>query len=382
MSKATRPHSEPLHTGQLHTGQLHSGLPPLDLSGRPVSYYEFWPPLVFYFPMFVYWAWLGLRHGGLGLPTVANPLFPVGGVIGESKLGVLDTVSGTARDAIAAYTGVPSHAHPVAIFEEAKARMAEKGLAYPVVAKPDIGSRGAGVRLVKSDADLRHYVEMFPTDQTFILQDFVPYEAEAGVFYVRMPDEERGELFSLTLKYFPYVVGDGHSSLRELIERDPRAGRLTRLYLPRHSEHLDTVLPKGMPFRLAFAGSHARGAIFRNGESFITPEMSAAFDRVARSIPEFHFGRFDVRFKDLENLQRGKDFVIIEINGAGGEATHIWDSRMSLVQAYRSLMRQYRLLWEIAARNRKRGFRPMTALQVWRKYWNELRLTANYPQTE
>jgi hypothetical protein len=372
------------HSGLLHTGQLHSGLPPLDLSGRPVSFYEFWPPLIFYFPMFVYWAWLGLRHWGLGLPTIANPLFPVGGVIGESKLGVLDTISGPARAVIAGYAGVkrPANTSVSAIVAEAKARMAENGLTWPVVAKPDIGCRGAGVRLMKSDADLLAYVETFPPGQTFILQDFVPYEAEAGVFYVRMPDEECGKLFSLTLKYFPYVVGDGQSSLRELIERDPRAGRLTRLYLPRHTAHLDAVLPEGMPFRLAFAGSHARGAIFRNGESFITPEMSAAFDRVARSIPEFHFGRFDVRFRDLESLQRGEDFVIIEVNGAGGEATHIWDSRMSLWQAYRSLMRQYRLLWEIAARNRKRGFRPMTALQVWRKYWNELRLTANYPQTE
>lgn len=381
MSNGTRPVS---HSGLFHTGQLHSGLPPLDLSGRPLAYYEFWPPLLFYFPMFVYWAWLGVRHWGLALPTVANPLFPVGGVIGESKLGVLNTVTGPARAVIADYVGVPRRAaaYAAADFEEARTRMGEAGLRFPVVAKPDIGSRGAGVRLVKTDADLRRYVEGFPPGQTFILQAFVAYEAEAGVFYVRMPDEERGKLFSLTLKYFPYVVGDGRSSLRELIERDPRAGRLTRLYLPRHTEHLDEVLPEGMPFRLAFAGSHARGAIFRDGEAFITPAMTAAFDAIALSIPEFHFGRFDVRFRDLESLQRGENFLIVEINGAGGEATHIWDSRLSLWHAYRSLMRQYRILWEIAARNRKRGFRPMTTFQVWRKYWNELRLKARYPQTE
>lgn len=381
MSETTRPI---LHSGLLHTGQLHTGLPPLDLSGRPIAYFEYWPPLLFYFPMFVYWAWLGLRHWGLALPTVANPLFPVGGVIGESKLGVLDTVSGQARKRIADYVGVRRGApgDGGTAYAEARARMTECGLDYPIVAKPDIGSRSAGVRLIKADDELRRYVETFPPGQTFILQDFVPYEAEAGVFYVRMPDKERGTIFSLTLKYFPYVVGDGKSSLRELIERDPRAGRLTKIFLPRHAEHLDTVLPEGMPYRLAFAGSHARGAIFRDGHAFVTPEMTRTFDDIARSIPEFHFGRFDVRFKDLESLQRGEGFVIIEINGAGGEATHIWDSRMSLWQAYRWLMRQYRLLWEIAARNRKRGFQPMSSFQVWRKYWNELRLSARYPQTE
>lgn len=370
------------HTGLLHRGQMHSGMPPLDMSAPPIAFFEYWHPGVFYLPMFAYWIWLGLRHWGLSLPTVANPLFPVGGVIGESKLGVLDTIADHSRARIAPYVGVARTGVDEADLARARLRLADRGLSFPVVAKPDIGRRGAGVRLLKSDADLRRYVENFPAGQTLLLQAFVPWQAEAGVFYVRMPDEERGHIFSLTLKYFPHVIGDGRSTLRDLILNDPRAGRLARLYLPRHPDLLDTVIPEGMPFRLAFAGSHARGAIFRDGNRFVTPSMVQSFDEVAKAIPEFYFGRFDVRFKDMDSLQRGEEFAIVEINGAGGEATHIWDSRMSIWQVYRGLMRQYRLLWEVAARNRKRGFDPMPSYLVMAKYINELRLTARYPQTD
>ena len=65
--------------------QPHQGMPPLDTTGKQISFFEFWPPRYFYAPMFLYWLWLTLRHGGrFTLPTISNPLFPMGGWIGES----------------------------------------------------------------------------------------------------------------------------------------------------------------------------------------------------------------------------------------------------------------------------------------------------------
>ncbi|MEO1083738.1 MAG: D-alanine--D-alanine ligase, partial [Acidobacteriota bacterium] len=124
---------------------------------------------------------------------------------------------------------------------------------------------------------------------------------------------------------------------------DPRAGRIAHVYLPRHRDRLDRVIPRGRAFRLAFAGSHSRGTIFRDGGHYITPEMTAAFDKIADDIPEFYFGRFDVRFDKLEDLRAGRDFRIVEINGAGGEATHIWDRRTPILRAYRTGAMRYGL---------------------------------------
>ena len=107
--------------------------------------------------------------------------------------------------------------------------------------------------------------------------------------------------------------------------------------------------------------------------------MEARFDEIAQRLPEFHFGRFDVRFEQFSEVQAGRGFTIVEINGAGAESTHIWDRRTGLVEAWRDLMRQYRWLFEIGAANRARGFRPMSVSAFLRGYRREKFLTPQYP---
>ena len=177
-------------------------------------------------------------------------------------------------------------------------------------------------------------------------------------------------------------MGDGRSTLRRLIERDPRAGAIAHVYLPRHAERLDAVVPEGEVFRLNFAGSHSRGTIFRNGNAYITPELTRRFDRIAKTIPEFYFGRFDARFPDCARFQKGEDFTIVEINGAGAEATSIWDSSTPLWEAYSMLIRQFALLFQIGARNRARGYRPLSLRKLLQLFRLEKRLTQEYPLTE
>src|SRR3546814_13425800 len=67
--------------------------------------------------------------------------------------------------------------------------IARRGLAFPLVVKPDIGSQGYGVRLVRGPAELGAYLEGFPAGEAFILQDYVDWQGEAGVRHVRPPGE-------------------------------------------------------------------------------------------------------------------------------------------------------------------------------------------------
>jgi hypothetical protein len=152
--------------------------------------------------------------------------------------------------------------------------------------------------------------------------------------------------------------------------------------LRRHVARLDAVPAAGESIRLAFAGSHSRGAIFRNGTHLVTPEMEARFDAIAQAMPEFHFGRFDVRFERFDEVQLGRGFTIVEINGAGAESTHIWDRRTGLLQAWRDLMRQYRWLFEIGHANRARGYKPMSLEAFMQGYRREKLLTPQYPATD
>jgi hypothetical protein len=364
----------------------HQGMPPLDQEGPPLSFFEFWPMWAFYPPVMAYAAWLMLRYRGVLLPTAANPSFPGGGFYGESKAEILALATRHVPEWVAPFIRVERPANPADdVADEGEAALAalrEAGFDLPVVAKPDLGCRGAGVKLVRTADDLRAYLQAFPAGATLVLQRLVPFEGEAGIFYCRRPGEARGRVVSITLKYFPHVIGDGRRTLRELILDDPRAGRLPHLYLKRHLARLDEVPPAGQAIRLAFAGSHSRGAIFRNGTHLVTPAMESRFDAIANSLPEFHFGRFDIRFERFADVQQGEGFTIVEINGAGAESTHIWDRRTGLLQAWRDLMRQYRWLFEIGYANRARGFRTMGWAEFVRGYRREKFLTPRYPATD
>lgn len=364
----------------------HQGMPPFDQDGPTTSFFEFWPMWAFYPPVMAYALWQMVRHRGVLLPTVANPSFPGGGFYGESKAEILELATRHIPEWVAPFIRVErpagGAADPAAERDAALDRLVEAGLALPVVAKPDLGCRGAGVKLVRTSADLLAYIEAFPRGAVFLLQRLVPHEGEAGIFWVRRPGEAHGRIVSITLKYFPHVIGDGQRTLRALILDDPRAGKLSHLYLRRHTARLDQVPAPGQAIRLAFAGSHSRGAIFRDGTPLVTPAMEARFDAIAQSIPEFHFGRFDVRFERFADVQAGHGFTIVEVNGAGAESTHIWDRRTTLIGAWRALMRQYRWLFEIGAANRARGFRPMAWRAFADAYRREKALTPQYPPTD
>ena len=356
------------------------GMPPLDLSGRTTSLFEFWPTWLMYVPVALLWVVLAIRHRSLSLPLIANPAIPLSGMVGVAKSSVFRAAGEHAQSWILPWVLYEVHAADVATrCEAAEAVLQARGLQYPVVGKPDIGCRGAGVKLLHDRAQLRAFLQAFPLGASVQFQQLSEWEAEAGVFYVRHPDANGGAITSLTLKYTPYVVGDGERTLAELIAADERAGELQHLYQQRHAGSWNEVIAVDMPYRLVFSASHCRGAVFRDGADLIDTRLTQALDTIFADIPEFYYGRLDIKFKDVESLRQGKEFVIIEINGASSESIHIWDRNATLSMAIRTLLQQYSTLFTLGAANRKRGYKPpgMTALiKAWRY---ESKLVENYP---
>lgn len=362
---------------------MNKGLPPLEPGEKPISYFEFWPVWFFYAPVVVYWLVLAIRYRSMGLPMLANPAIKLGGMVGESKSGILDAAGPHARSYILPYLLLDVDQRS---FEEqaltALARAGEKGIAPPMVVKPDKGCRGAGVEVIQSVEELASWLGRFPPDRQYILQQMAPYQAEAGIFYVRMPDEKRGRIISITLKYVPYVVGDGQKTLKTLIEEEPRAGKISRLYLPRLQGQLDSIPAAGEAVALAFTGSHCRGSIFRNGNVHNTEALETKIDEILRDFPDFHYGRLDIKFADMTSLREGKEFVIIEVNGASSEATHIWDSRGTLSEVFNTLFKQYKTLFKIGNIIRERGHVPPSVVMLVREWLSELKNGKSYPSTD
>jgi membrane protein DedA with SNARE-associated domain len=346
------------------------------------SFFEFWPPHLFYLPVGLYYSWLAIRHCSFTLPTAANPAIHTGGLIGESKSQILSLVGPEMRGWVSpwfVFSNTGGNAAGEDVLERAREALARHSFDYPFVVKPDQGQRGAGVRVVWNETELSLYLKRFPTEERLLFQELADYPQEMGVLYFRFPGESRGRIFSITLKEFPSVLGDGKKTLRELILSDARARIIRNVYFERHRNLLDTVLSEGERFQLVFAGNHCQGAVFRDGNHLVNTALLDVVEGIVSTMPEFYFGRLDIRYRELDDLLQGREFRVIEINGAGGEATHIWDPNMSLLDAYSTLFRQFRILFEIGARNRQKGFKTVAATELLKIIWRYSRLARSYP---
>ena len=84
-----------------------------------------------------------------------------------------------------------------------------------------------------------------------------------------------------------------------------------------------------------------------------------------------------MRYEDPDDLRQGHGFQIVELNGAASEATDIYDERNSLLSAYKTLYRQWELVYSIGAQNRERGFKS-ASLWSFLRDWQEFRTQASF----
>jgi hypothetical protein len=172
------------------------------------------------------------------------------------------------------------------------------------------------------------------------------------------------------------------STFEQLIDADPRASLIAKTYADRFPDLRGRVLPAGKRVRLVEAGNHCQGCIFRDGRHLASEALRERIDQISRRIPGFFIGRYDIRYSNDEDLLRGEYFKIIELNGAASEATNIYDERNSLVTAYKTLYRQWELVYSIGRMNRDLGHRPpsfVDFLKDWKLYQTT---SATYPAAD
>lgn len=376
-----------LHNTQVELTPQLLGMPPLDSNAPAVSMAEHIPAVIFYLPILLRCLWLSLLHRSLSSPTVTNPMIETGGFWGESKSQCLQKVAIEQQCWIATFIVIKREQW----FDNSADvlhRLETVGIAFPMVAKPDIGLQGYGVRLIQDINQRSDYIASFPTSEKLLLQQDIPYEGEAGVFYARFPDQTVSKAFSLTFRYLPYLIGNGHDSLHELIFQNRGTRWKAHHHLGFHPEHLGLscdelsyVPSAGQLVRLSFIGSIRMGGIYRDVCNQITPALSNHFYQIAESMPGSYFGQFDVRFPSFEKLKSGLGFSIIEMNGVGSESFHAWDPRHSLRETYRQLFNTQTLMFTIAASNREGGYAPIDPYNFLSHAARQHRLLYRYPRS-
>jgi membrane protein DedA with SNARE-associated domain len=341
--------------------------------------WEFWPTWMFYPPVAVYYLWLALKYRSVMLPTAANPGIFSGGIVGESKMVTLrDLMIGSPE--FTAEAELLAGTMPEGRLASIREICARRNISYPFILKPDVGQRGAGIKLVRDETQALAYLKK--TGAALMVQRFAEGPHEAGIFYYRFPGKPRGHIFAITEKIFPVVTGDGKSTVAELIWRDSRARFMADKYLSRLGARQCEVLPADEKLKLVEAGNHAQGCIFRDGMHLFTPALAERVDEISRKLDGFFIGRYDIRYSSETDLRAGKNFQIVELNGASAEAANIYDARNSLWSAYRTLFRQWDLVFAIGAENCRRGGATMSISRCWREWRKYHSLAATYPAAD
>ncbi len=233
---------------------------------------------------------------------------------------------------------------------------------YPLIGKPDIGMKGLSVKKLENEADLVEYCLLSKVD--FLVQEFVPFENEAGIFYYRFPGEKHGHISGIVGKEFLKVTGDGQSSIMDLLKKEKRYVLQLKVLKETYGDFLNGILKEGQEFILVPYGNHVRGSKFTDISYLIDEKLTQAVDKVCRQVDGFYYGRLDIRYHSWEELREGKNFSIIELNGAGSEPTHIYDPGHSVFFAWKEIIKHWNILYAISRMNYDKARRPYMNLRT------------------
>ncbi len=320
-------------------------------------HWEYWSSTLIYLPLYPYWLWLSIRARSFFFLTAANPAIRNGGFIMERKTDV--------------YNLLPSHLYPTTVLiqngtdaDDALLAMQQAGITFPIIAKPDIGERGLGVKKILNRDQLCDYAARMPVP--WLIQEFVSWPHEAGIFYYRLPGTDTGHITGIVNKSPVCVTGDGTATIADLVKKHDRYILQWQQIATLCADKLHTIPATGETVILLPYGNHSRGSMFTDETFRVTQKLTDTIHRICSQIPEFYYGRLDIRFDSWEALERGEDISIIEVNGSGSEPTHIYDPEHSIFFAWREIIKHWKILYTISSMNNKKGV-PYLSLSQGRK---------------
>ncbi|MBW4542790.1 MAG: cyanophycin synthetase [Myxacorys chilensis ATA2-1-KO14] len=223
----------------------------------------------------------------------------------------------------------------VSYLDELEDAIADVG-GYPIVIKPLNGNHGRGITInitswKQAEAG---YDAAKAVSKSVIVERF--YQGRDHRVLV-----VNGKVVAVAERVPAHVLGNGHSTISELIEetnRDPRRGTghdnvLTKIEVDRTSWELldqkgytlDTVLEPGEVFYLRSTANLSTGGIAIDRTDDIHPENAWLAQRVVKIIG-LDIAGIDIVTSDISQPLRDVDAVIVEVNAAPGFRMHVCPS--------------------------------------------------------
>ncbi len=252
----------------------------------------------------------------------------------------LDSDFTTRKDDCKAFLGTLGFPVPkgdiVASLEDARAAAREIG--YPVAVKPVVGHKGIGVTADVQDSEELKYafsraVNAIPKEQP--VRIIVEKSFKGPDFRLLCVN---GRFVAATERRAASVVGDGHSTIEELIEQENRKpdridtptspmGKIQcdeamEMYLEEQGLGLDSVIESDRTVYLRKVANLSAGGLSIDKTSSVHPDNIILAQDIAQHFRLTCLG-IDVIAKDLSKSWKDGDFGIIEINAAPGIYMHL-----------------------------------------------------------
>lgn len=326
--------------------------------------WEYWPSFMFYVPIVPYALFLAIKARSFGFFSAVNPAIEGSGNGLESKYETIQLLPEVYKPKTI-YIKIGDTLSNIFV------KLNTHHINFPLIIKPDIGFRGLLVKKINSENELTDYINKY-NSINLLIQEFIEFKNECGIFYHKIPGEKTGTISSITLKKYLTVIGDGNSSLKELIANDDRAKIYTKLISELNKDKLNSIPPNNEEMILNIIGNHSKGTQFINGNHLINKELTAFFDNLSNSIQGWYYGRVDIKYNNFDELIKDENLKIIEINGIISEPTHIYDaSKGTYFKALKSIKDHWKIVYLIGVQNKKLNSIKYTNLKYFIKlYFN------------
>jgi len=208
-----------------------------------------------------------------------------------------------------------------------------KRLGYPVAVKPNIGNHGRGIssRVEDSEELKRAFKEAKRIHPLVIIEKYLSGSDHRLLLI-------NGKLAAAARRDPPSVIGDGESTIKELIDElnsDPRRGvghektltkveidYMTKRILEQHDYTLDSVIKDGEELYLKSTANLSAGGTATDVTDSVHPKNKMMAERIADIIGLDVMG-IDLIVPDLKQPINKSDGGIIEVNAAPGFRMHL-----------------------------------------------------------
>lgn len=238
----------------------------------------------------------------------------------------------------------------------------KKKIAFPLIAKPDAAERGKGIRILTNEISLKSFFEN-SKGQAYLLQEYINYPIEVGILAYKKPLGEI-EISSMGMKSFCTITGDGKKTLGELIARNHRVAHRKSFFKDKYSEQWNSVLLKHEEKVIETIGNHNRGTTFIDARDKINAHVLDWVADCISHLPQFDYGRIDLKISNWDAFKRKDNIKILEINGVNSEPIHIYDPKYSIIKAYRDIFCHMRIMYDLSKSKTKEKKSKLTDFAI------------------